>query len=163
MAQLLKGAPSVALLACTLGPACDAALRLLGRRDPLGQLVYDAACADLVEQAADAAEEEVRALASTQGLGAGMRFSPGYGDLSLDVQPVLLDVLQASKRLGIVSTDEHLLIPSKSVTALLPLFPLGADALKARLAVEGCDACSLRDHCQIRARGLCCHRPRTNS
>ena len=51
----LAGARQVALLACTLGASADRELRRLGLVDPLGQLVFDAACTDLVEWGADRA------------------------------------------------------------------------------------------------------------
>lgn len=159
MASYLRGASCVALLACTLGPRSEASLRELGATDPLAQLVYDAACADLVEQGAERAEAEVVAEAGARGLAAGMRYGPGYGDLSLAVQPVLLDVLQAPRRLGLVSTADHLLIPSKSVTAVMGLYPHSDGGAPAGRELLGCEACSLRDGCQIKGRGLRCHGP----
>lgn len=159
MESYLAGASGIALMVCTLGPRADATLRTLGASDPLGQLVYDAACTDLIELAADAAEAEVVARALEQNLRTKARFSPGYGDLSLEVQPKLLDVLQAHKRLGVACNSELLLAPSKSITALVALCP---DERMASDGTEmlGCDACNLRIGCQIRARGLRCHRSR---
>lgn len=159
MESYLAGASGIALMVCTLGPRADATLRALGASDPLAQLIYDAACTDLIELAADAAEAEVATHALEQNLCAKARFSPGYGDLSLEVQPKLLDVLQAHKHLGVACNSELLLAPSKSITALVALCP---DERMASDGTEmlGCDACNLRTECRIRARGLCCHRSR---
>ena len=123
MHAYLDGAQSVALLACTLGPRCDGELRALGVRDPLGQLVYDAACTDLVELGADAAEDEVRDFGARRGLVCGMRYSPGYGDFPLTVQPLFLEVLQAPRLLGLHATPDCLLVPTKSVTAVVGMYP----------------------------------------
>lgn len=49
-----------------------------------------------------------------------MRYSPGYGDLELDIQPKLLKLLKEDK-LGIKTNSSHLLIPQKSITALIGL------------------------------------------
>ncbi len=166
MGFYLDGATSVALMACTLGPRCDEMLRILAARDPLDQLVCDAACTDLVELGADAAENEVRAYGADRGLVCGMRYSPGYGDFPLSVQPMFLDVLQAPKLLGLNVTADHLLVPIKSVTAVIGLYPdEGSDEAPPSdhgKGLLGCEACALRDTCQIRARGLCCHRPAAN-
>lgn len=162
MESCLAGASCIALMVCTLGPRADATLRALGASDPLGQLVYDAACTDLIELAADAAEAEVAARALEQNLRTKARFSPGYGDLSLEVQPKLLDVLQAHKRLGVACNSELLLAPSKSITALVALCPDGHMASDGT-EMLGCDACNLRTGCRIRARGLRCHRPRSET
>ena len=47
------------------------------------------------------------------------RYSPGYGDLPLSVQPDFLAALDAQKTLGITLTETFLMIPSKSVTAII--------------------------------------------
>ena len=46
-------------------------------------------------------------------------FSPGYGDWSLGEQQRVLDLLQAPKRLGLTLTAGGMLVPEKSVTALV--------------------------------------------
>jgi cobalamin-dependent methionine synthase I len=50
------------------------------------------------------------------------RFSPGYGDLPLNVQAKFLEIMQASKKLGIYLNESDLMIPRKSVTAILGVF-----------------------------------------
>lgn len=47
------------------------------------------------------------------------RFSPGYGDLSIEFQRPLLEVLNASRLLGITLTESFLMIPRKSVSYLI--------------------------------------------
>lgn len=47
------------------------------------------------------------------------RFSPGYGDLSLDVQRELFSALGLEKRIGLTLTGSLLMSPTKSVTAIM--------------------------------------------
>ena len=47
------------------------------------------------------------------------RFSPGYGDFPLECQGMLLEALEAGKRIGIKLTDSLLMMPSKSVSAVM--------------------------------------------
>ena len=47
------------------------------------------------------------------------RFSPGYGDVPLSVQPAILDYLEAGKRIGITLTESLMMVPVKSVTAIV--------------------------------------------
>ncbi len=159
IASYLEGATHAALLACTLGAPCERALRRLGATDPVAQVVYDAACGDLVEWGCDRACEEIAAWAASRpaALACGERFSPGYGDLPLDVQPVFLDVLQAGKRLGLTASADDLLVPTKSVTAVVGLYPERGAAARTRDAL-GCAACNLRATCALRRRGTHCHR-----
>ena len=46
-------------------------------------------------------------------------FSPGYGDWSLAAQDRVLDLLQAPKRIGLTLTEGGMLVPEKSITALV--------------------------------------------
>lgn len=47
------------------------------------------------------------------------RFSPGYGDLPLEMQPYILSYLDAPLNIGLSMTDSMLLTPTKSVTAIV--------------------------------------------
>jgi cobalamin-dependent methionine synthase I len=47
------------------------------------------------------------------------RFSPGYGDFPLSYQRVLIDLLDAPRVLGVSVTPSDLLVPVKSVTAVV--------------------------------------------
>lgn len=49
------------------------------------------------------------------------RFSPGYGDLTLDCQQIILDRLEAKKHIGLALTESGMLTPVKSVTAIIGL------------------------------------------
>ena len=68
------------------------------------------------------------------------RFSPGYGDFSLSCQRAVLDALDAGKHLGIKLTDSFLMMPSKSVTAVI-----GVSQKPHRCDVKGCEACGKTD------------------
>jgi len=47
------------------------------------------------------------------------RFSPGYGDLPLETQREIFDVLDCSRRIGLMLNDSLLMSPTKSVTAFV--------------------------------------------
>ena len=69
-----------------------------------------------------------------------MRFSPGYGDLPLETQRPLLQILDSGRRAGIVLSDTMLMIPSKSVSAII-----GVGAPLASPPFSGCRSCSKVD------------------
>lgn len=153
IAAHLEGAVAVGVLAVTVGMGLEAELRRLSLTDPLAHVVMDAAGTAAVERAADAAEASVVALAAERSLSAGPRFSPGYGDLPLSTQPVLLAALDAQRLLGIALSSELIMSPAKSVTAVVGLFE--GSAPDAR---PGCEACHCRDFCSLRAAGARCRR-----
>ena len=46
------------------------------------------------------------------------RRSPGYGMLPLEMSREIIDILDATKKLGVALTDSLILVPSKTVTAV---------------------------------------------
>lgn len=151
IASLLADANEVALLAVTLGIGVEGELRRLSLTDTLGQLIFDAAATALVERAADAADARVRAYAAEQGSFTSRRFSPGYGDLPLSCQPDLLAALDATRQLGITLAPSGLMIPTKSVTALVGIHPRPQPGLE-----DSCEGCALAEFCTIRRTGRTC-------
>ena len=78
-----------------------------------------------------------KAEAAEEGLYLRPRFSPGYGDLPLSCQPDFCRVLEAEKTVGITLTESFLMMPSKSVTAVIGVSKIAAGCVK-----EGCEVCS---------------------
>lgn len=151
IASHLDGAVAVGVLAVTAGMGVEAELRRLSLTDRVAQVILDAAGSALVERAADAAEASLVAQAADRGLYCGKRFSPGYGDLPLETQPVLLTTLDAGRLLGITLSDSLLMSPTKSVTAVVGFFECPpADAR------PGCSACYAREFCLLRRSGRTC-------
>lgn len=121
MEALLEGASAIALMAVTCGPTPDLAWQRTHEKHPTQALIYNACAIEIVERAADAASRQIDAWSRGQGFSATKRYSPGYGDLPLSVQPALLDALDAQNTLGITLTPQLWMVPQKSVTALIGL------------------------------------------
>lgn len=153
----LDGATHCALIACTLGLRSEQTLRLLGMTSELDQVVYSCACSDLIERGADKVEAQVAFDAYRMGLYANYRFSPGFGDFSLSIQGEFLRVLAADKHLGISVTEGDLLIPCKSITAIVGLYPK-----PPKTAEVGCGACARYSYCEIRKLGQTCYIQKSN-
>ena len=79
------------------------------------------------------------------------RFSPGYGDLPIEIQGEFLQVLDAPKRIGLYATANNILTPRKSVTAVI-----GLSENKISKGRRGCVICSMKDACPYRKRGEHC-------
>lgn len=154
IADHVRGARKVALMACTLGIASERALRIHAAVSPTDALLYDAAASALVEAAANEAEDAIASQATAEGLHAGSRFSPGYGDFPLSVQPAFLAAVDAARRIGLTATESFMLVPSKSVTAVVGFFE--RPRLTGNSNAE-CGSCRLRDHCHLVKKGGTCH------
>lgn len=153
IAEHLRGAVAVGVLAVTIGMGVERELRRYSAMgDPMDGMVFDAAATALVERAADAAEASIVRAATDRGLYTNFRFSPGYGDLPMETQPVLLATLDAQRRLGITLSSTYLMTPTKSVTAVVGLFRERQPSTHA-----SCAKCPCHDFCTIRSTGRTCH------
>ena len=85
------------------------------------------------------------------GMFATSRFSPGYGDYPLRCQREILQYADAPRKIGVTLTAGDMMVPHKSVTALVGL----ADhPVTGRLAP--CSECVLRGECTFLKEGRHC-------
>jgi hypothetical protein len=139
--KFLRGATSAALFAATLGQELDLLLRRLSFTDiPLAALA-DAAATALIESTCDEVEAAIYRENAQENCCVGHRFSPGYGDLPLALQPPLLAALNAERAIGLTCTPQFLMIPGKSVTAVVGLGDASGGVGK------GCDWCDRGESC----------------
>lgn len=145
LSRNLAGCKEVCLMAATLGMAPD---RLIARSGAQGLMsravVIQAVSAAMIEEYCDEVNERICREASARSLFCRPRFSPGYGDFPVHFQEDLFRILQIQKRIGITLTENNLMIPSKSVTALIGLS--AEAAAKGRHRCEDCShkGCSFR-------------------
>lgn len=145
----LSGCPSAVVFCATLGAEVDALIRRTQYTDMAQALALDCAAGALVEQLCDRIEGHIHT--QFPGQFSPYRFSPGYGDLPLEVQCALLDLLDAHRLIGLSATDSCILTPRKSVTAILGLSDTPIPAYK-----RSCPLCPNADNCQLRKTGGHC-------
>lgn len=115
----LENCEGVIILAATVGAGIDRLIRRYERTEPATGLLLQGMGAERVETLVDTFNDEVNKACEDMGLKAHPRYSPGYGDLPITVQPDLLKLLEAEKRLGITLNASYMMSPSKSVTAII--------------------------------------------
>ena len=142
LARNLKGCCGALLLAATIGPACDMLVRRASITSAADAAIYQAAGAAAIEAFLDDMNDKIKADYEAQGLFLRPRFSPGYGDLKLDHQNDWFRLLDISKQIGVELTDSLLMVPTKSVTAIIGI---GID--KAKTSCSGCSGCNKKDTC----------------
>ena len=148
-AGMLRSCSHAALLVCTLGTTFDALARQVQARDFADALLLDGFGGAYVEAGCNAAEREIAA--KLPGKYLTDRFSPGYGDLPLDVQSPLLALTDAPRRLGVTLSESNLMNPLKSVTAVI-----GLSDTPQQARIRGCDYCAMRTRCNLRKAGKTC-------
>ena len=81
------------------------------------------------------------------------RFSCGYGDLPVSTQKTFLQVVDAERKIGLHVSESCMLVPEKSVTAIIGIAKTVQPAI-----VRGCRVCALKEHCEYRKGGTVCER-----
>lgn len=121
LAENLAQCSKVILMAATLGIEADKLLQRYEIMNMAKASVAQACGAACIEAYCNLIQEQIREQEQAKGLYLRPRFSPGYGDLSLEAQRLIFDCLQCTKRLGLTLTDSMLMYPTKSVTAFIGL------------------------------------------
>lgn len=117
----LAGCQRIALLAATIGPQVDALIRRHSSLDPVYASILQATGAMFIEELVDITNSEIKKIAEAAGLKTKPRYSPGYGDVPLEVQRDFFRLLPCT-RIGLTLMDTLIMAPEKSVTAFVGLF-----------------------------------------
>ena len=145
--DLLRESRQVILFAATLGVEAERLIRVTERRDMGRALILDCCGSAAIENVCD---NLCRDLANQYGFTTN-RFSPGYGDFPFAQQPEFCRVLNVERTIGVTLTPGGLMVPQKSVTALLGV----ADRPQPRRN-PGCGGCARFDTCNLRKEGGSC-------
>ena len=146
---MLADCDQVILMAATLGTEAEALLRRTQKRSMSDAVILDAAGSAAIENVCDNLCADLAAAVAPRYL--TDRFSPGYGDMPLSDQPDFFRVLDVSRRIGVNLSASGLMVPQKSVTALI-----GVSDRPQPKRHRGCAYCNLYEHCSYRKDGKSC-------
>ena len=104
----LHGCTEAYIFAATIGLDADRAITASAKLSPAGSAAVENFCDQLCDHLRTLSEENLRS-----------RFSPGYGDLPLQAQSQILNLLDVRRMIGLSATAGGMLIPTKSVTAIV--------------------------------------------
>ena len=122
--RALVGCRSIILFAATVGIGMDRLIVKSAVRSPLYELVSSAIGTERVESFCDEFCRELALDMSRRSCGIRPRFSPGYGDLPLELQRDVFRVLDCPKNIGVSIGQSLLMTPQKSVTAIVGIYDL---------------------------------------
>ena len=103
-------------------------------------VVFQAVSVAFLEEFCDEKNRELKEEYQKQGRYLRPRFSPGYGDFSLECQRQLVSALDLGRRIGVTLTDSLLMAPSKSITAVI-----GISDIPVSCRIQGCEICQKKD------------------
>ena len=145
----LKNCNKAIIMAVTLTSEADRLISRAEVSDMTEAYTLDAMCSSAIETACDIAEKEI--FSETGAKYTTWRYSAGYGDLSLSYQKDFIRFLNTEKRIGLTLTPEYLMIPRKSVTAII-----GISENPLENKRRSCSLCSMYGKCRFSLEGGHC-------
>ncbi len=119
LAKNLRGCESIILFAASVGINMDRLILKYSKTAPSRALIMQAAGAERIEALCDAFCADMEKEACSAGFSLAPRFSAGYGDLPLSLQKDIFRALECEKRIGVTLNESLLMLPTKSVTAII--------------------------------------------
>ena len=113
--KYIGGCECAVVFCATVGLYPDRLIKRYGRVSPSRALMVDAIGSELVEALCDLFCKELK----EGGADCLPRFSPGYGDLPLELQRDIFSMLDCERKIGVTLGESLLMTPTKSVTAIV--------------------------------------------
>lgn len=149
--QFLGQPQKLIICATTLGSQVDQLIRREGVMSIATMVLIDTAAMEVVEEHLNDWLLNLKAEAQFKDYYFSHRFSPGYGDMPLTMQKDILQELQCQKQIGLTVSDSGILLPKKSVTAVIGVYDNPFET-----TYSNCDSCLIRTVCKKRERGDYC-------
>lgn len=138
----LEGCDRVALMGATIGSGVDQLIRKFQITDMAMAFILDCGASVVIESVCDEFSKYIDD--NTDGY-ITSRFSPGYGDFPIEYQKKLIGYIDGQRKIGLNVTQSSLMVPRKSVTALI-----GISDKPVRGKPATCDECVLKEKCVLR-------------
>ena len=128
----LKGCEDALLVGATLSPTIDVLLHRYSRLQITKSVLMQATAAAYIEAYLDEIQRMIKKRLAPEGHSLRPRFSPGFADFTTEYQKPFLDALDAGRTLGItLANNSNMMVPSKSVTAVMGICKAGTEAVGA--------------------------------
>ena len=135
LSKHLCGCHAAYLVCGTIGAAFDTLQRRVAAKSASDAFILQAIGAAAIEAWMDSVEDEMRGELKA-GERLVQRYSPGYGDYPLSEQRTLLALLDAPRRVGVSLTDTLLMVPSKSVSAVVGVRRAGQEGPTGKVPMK---------------------------
>ncbi len=118
LSKFLKDSKTAIIFVATVGFETDRLIKKYSALSPSKALCFSAMGSERIEALCD---ELCDFLKEKYNASSVLRFSPGYGDLSLEIQKNIFSELNVTKNIGVFLNESLLMSPSKSVSAIVKI------------------------------------------
>ncbi|MEE0867159.1 MAG: vitamin B12 dependent-methionine synthase activation domain-containing protein [Clostridia bacterium] len=140
LARNLKNCSEIILFTATIGIETDRIINRYSPVSPSAAVIAQAVGTAYIEAWCDLLCSRFEKEEREKGNSLRPRFSPGYGDAPLEMQKSIFSVLDCSRKIGVSLSNSLLMLPSKSVSAII-----GISKEQTDCAINGCEACAKAD------------------
>ncbi|MBE7065825.1 MAG: Vitamin B12 dependent methionine synthase activation subunit [Ruminococcaceae bacterium] len=119
LSKNLSNCEKALVFAATCGIGIDRLVSKYNRISPVKALCMQAIGTEHAEKLCDKFEDDIKKELAENGYITKPRFSPGYGDLPIELQTDIFRELQCTAKAGITLNENLLMTPTKSVTAII--------------------------------------------
>ncbi len=133
----LEKCDKAVVFGATIGIEIDRLIAKYGRISPSRAFIFQAIGTERIESLCDKFCDDIKNDLKKENLFTHSRFSPGYGDFSLDNQVKIFDVLALYKNIGLTLNDSLIMSPSKSVTGIVGISKI--KKCSYNIPCEGCE------------------------
>ena len=149
--DLLIDCDECIIMSVTLGIEIEREIRKLTYTDLTKGIIIDACATTSVEEVCDILQDNIAQRLLKEGKYITYRYSPGYGDLSIERNLDINNLLNGQKEIGLTVTNSGIMIPRKSVIALIGVSNKDISSTK-----KPCANCNNRDNCDYKKEGYSC-------
>ena len=139
------------LISATLGLEIEKEIRKLTYTDLTKGIIIDACATTAIEEVCDIVQANIEKQLLKEHKYITYRYSPGYGDLPIEKNVDINNILNSQKEIGLTVTSSGIMIPRKSVVALIGVSHKGVSNSK-----RSCESCSNRHNCRYKKEGDSC-------
>lgn len=151
VSELLIDCDKCVLMCATLGFNIEKNIRRYSYNNLTKGIIIDACATTSIEEICDLIQERILEKVSMEEKSLTMRYSPGYGDLDISTNKDILNLLDAQRKIGVTVTNTGIMIPRKSVVALI-----GITNKKIKKVKRTCEHCSNRFNCEYKRKADGC-------
>lgn len=149
--NLLIDCDKCILMSATLGVEIEKEIRKLTYTELTKGVIVDACATTAIEEVCDIVQNNIEQDLLNEGKSITMRYSPGYGDLSIEKNKDILNALSSYNRIGLTVSDSKIMMPRKSVVAII-----GVSNKVIKKSKKSCENCSNRYNCRFKKEASSC-------
>ena len=143
--KLLNDCSECIVLAATIGINIEKEIKLNSYSNLTKSIIIDACATTAIEEFCDKLQSNIELILNKEGKYITNRYSPGYGDLNIDLNEIFINLLRASSKIGVTITQDKIMIPRKSVVAII-----GISEIKNKYNKKSCLDCLNYNRCKYK-------------